>query len=212
MRKAKSAMDLSHISPGLQRLAVPVRDLWPDPKNARRHDDRNLEAIAASLRRFGQQAPVVFVRRGRRKVVLKGSGLLKAASRILHWRTVAAVESGLGGADATAYAIADNRTTDLSEFDEELLAAQLKELQDTKFDLEASGFNEDEFQELLKSLEDGDTSDAEDRKRAKGKAAARARKVSELFSVIVECKNEREQLAFYRRMQKEGRRCKLYVL
>ena len=57
------------------------------------------------------------------------------------------------------------------------------------------------------------TEENEDETKPGGeKETRRARKLSELYSVIVECKNEREQLAFFRRMQKEGRKCKLYVL
>jgi len=162
-KKGMEPTDVEHISPSLRRLATPVADLWPDPHNARKHDDRNLEAIAASLRRFGQQAPVVYVvstagggrATRKKKIVIKGSGLLQAASRILHWRTVAAVESGLEGEAATAFAIADNRSSDLSEFDEQLLAEQLKELGEADFSLDDVGFSEGEFAELMKDVEDG---------------------------------------------------------
>lgn len=158
---AKDETSLTRISPPLRKWATPIRELFPDPENARKHDDRNLEAIAASLKRFGQQAPVVFVRRGKKKIVLKGSGLLKAASRILHWKQLAAVESGLAGADATAYAIADNRASDLSRFDTELLAAQLQELEGGDYDLQSAGFTEKEMAEPLKDPEAGaDGSDA----------------------------------------------------
>jgi ParB-like chromosome segregation protein Spo0J len=115
------------IAPSLVALAVNIRELHLDPKNVRRHPERNIEAIQASLRRFGQQAPVVYVVRDGRKIVIKGSGLLRAA-QALGWKRLAAVRSDLAGDAAKAYAIADNRTTDLSEFDEEQLAKQLEEL------------------------------------------------------------------------------------
>ena len=203
----KTKKSSTYISPALLGLAVPIGSLHADADNARRHPKRNLDAIAASLKKFGQQAPAVYVLRGRRKVVIKGNGLL-AAARKLKWKHLAAVESGLAGHDATAYAIADNRTTDLSDFDEALLATQLAELNDADFDLKAAGFTDAELAELLKDAEP----ERPDKKTEAKKAAARSRRISELYSVIVECKNEREQLAFYRRMQKEGRKCKLYVL
>ncbi|MCA9729967.1 MAG: ParB N-terminal domain-containing protein, partial [Candidatus Eisenbacteria bacterium] len=40
-------------------IKVKVAELTLDPKNARRHTPRNLEAITASLREFGQQKPIV---------------------------------------------------------------------------------------------------------------------------------------------------------
>lgn len=75
----------------------------------------------------------------------------------------------------------------------------------------------DDLKGLLDSLteesdDDGQRQAAADRTKAEAASAARQRKVSELYSVIVECKSERDQLAFYNRMKKEGRKCKLYVL
>ncbi len=147
--RRKAAAGLRRISPALRPLAVPIRQLHPDPGNVRRHDERNLEAIAASLTAYGQQAPVVFTRRGRRKVVTKGNGVLAAAKR-LGWTHLAAVPSELTGRAARAFAIADNRASDLSEFDPELLAAQLAELADGDAgELAALGFDAEEIAELL---------------------------------------------------------------
>ncbi len=143
----------AHITPRLRPLAVAIHTLTSDPGNVRRHGDRNLAAIAASLTKFGQQAPCVYVVRGDRHIVIKGNGLL-AAARSLKWTHLAAVESDLAGHDITAYAIADNRTTDLSEFDLEGLAAQIQELEQEDFDLATLGFNEEEMTELLRSVED----------------------------------------------------------
>jgi len=139
---------LEHISRPLRRFAVAISSLTADPDNVRLHPERNIEAIAASLKRFGQQAPVVFMRRKGRRVVIKGSGLLEAA-RSLGWKRLAAVGSGLAGSQAAAFAIADNRTSDLSEFDAALLAAQLQELRSASVPLEELGFTEDELEELL---------------------------------------------------------------
>jgi len=100
---------------------LPIAALSPDPANARRHGERNLEQIKASLRRFGQQKPIVV---DATNVVRAGNGTL-AAARALGWTTIAAVRSDLAGADLTAYAIADNRSAELAEWDAELLSAAL---------------------------------------------------------------------------------------
>ncbi len=100
---------------------LPIADLSPDPANARRHGERNLAQITASLRRFGQQKPVVV---DANNVVRAGNGTL-AAARALGWTTIAAVRSELAGADLSAYAIADNRSAELAEWDAEMLAATL---------------------------------------------------------------------------------------
>ena len=149
--------DLRRISPSLARLAVPIRSLRADDANVRQHPERNIEAIKASLAAFGQQAPVIYVVRGGRRVVIKGNGVL-AAARALGWKRLAAAPSRLAGRDAAAFAIADNRTSDLSGFDEDLLAAQLQELEQAGQDICAAGFTQEEFRELLRDRK-GDSED-----------------------------------------------------
>ena len=100
---------------------LPISSLSPDPANARRHGERNLEQITASLRRFGQQKPIVV---DATNVVRAGNGTL-AAARALGWATIAAVRSELAGVELTAYAIADNRSAELAEWDAEVLSAAL---------------------------------------------------------------------------------------
>lgn len=121
-----------------------VQKLSSDPANARKHSDRNIESIVASLRRFGQQKPIVVDKSG---VVRAGNGTLEAAKR-LGWETIAVVESQLVGADMSAYAIADNRTAELAEWDDEILKATIEGLDDAL--REAAGFDLSELDELLK--------------------------------------------------------------
>ena len=100
---------------------VPVDSLHNDPANVRKHGEQNLAAIKASLARFGQQKPIVVNADG---VVIAGNGTLMAA-RALNWRTVKAVRTNLAGSEATAFAIADNRTAELAEWDDAALQQQL---------------------------------------------------------------------------------------
>ena len=105
---------------------VKVSGLASDPANVRLHSQRNVDAIAASLQRFGQQKPIVIDSAG---VVRAGNGTLAAAIQ-LGWDTVNAVKTELEGSEATAYAIADNRTAELAEWDDEALFMQLQALKD----------------------------------------------------------------------------------
>ena len=112
----------------LRLRSAKVTDLTPDPENARRHSERNLTAITASLREFGQRRPIVITPAG---VVLAGNGTLEAAKR-LGWDTVAAVTvpSTWTADEARAYALADNRTAELAAWNAPVLAGQLEELAD----------------------------------------------------------------------------------
>ena len=136
---------------------VLIDDLTLDPKNARRHDDKNLRAIAESLRQFGQRKPIVVWG----STVVAGNGTLVAA-RSLGWREilVARVPDDWDEARVMAYALADNRSAELAEWDDQVLTEQLKELELAEFDVEAIGFEttvepepviEDEIPELYEA-------------------------------------------------------------
>lgn len=142
--------------------SVPLATLHADPANVRRHPERNLDAIKASLARFGQQKPIVVDASG---IVRAGNGTLEAA-RALGWNEVAIVRTPLKGSEATAYAIADNRTADLAEWDDVSLAETLRALQSEDFDLNAVGFTDEEVDELLDGLADEmlDAAESEERR------------------------------------------------
>jgi hypothetical protein len=50
---------LDYIAPDLRQLAVPIETLTEAPDNARRHTDRDIQALMDSLRRFGQRKAIV---------------------------------------------------------------------------------------------------------------------------------------------------------
>jgi hypothetical protein len=128
------------VTPALVPLLTPMCDLKPDPRNARIHDDRNLAAIGASLRRFGQQKPIVVDAGG---VVRAGNGLL-AAAKSLGWTHIAAVRTDLAAAELKAYALADNQTATLADWDRDTLAVLIAELQaEDATLLDAVGFGDD---------------------------------------------------------------------
>jgi len=124
-------------------VKVAIADLSLDPKNARKHSQRNLDAIAASLVRFGQRKPLV-VHRG---VVLAGNGTLEAA-RSIGWTEieVSAVPDDWDDDTAKAYALADNRSAELAEWDESELAKQLLELDEKGWNIEELGFKQREVE------------------------------------------------------------------
>jgi DNA modification methylase len=125
---------------------VELSKLAADPANVRKHNSKNLKAIEASLRRFGQQKPIVVDGDG---IVRAGNGTLAAAQQ-LGWTHIDIVRTALKGADATAYAIADNRTAELAEWDEEALAQQLASIQIEDEELaESSGFDTAEIEKMV---------------------------------------------------------------
>lgn len=138
---------MPNIIPALQALAVPIASLHPDPANARKHNDKNLDAIKASLAKFGQRKPVVVQREG--MIVRAGNGTL-AAAKALGWTEVAAVVLDDDNATASQFAIADNRTAELAEWDNETLATLLDGMDEQ--DQELLGFDADDMKQLLGEL------------------------------------------------------------
>lgn len=125
------------MNPDLNLVVVPVVDLVPDPENARKHSARNLDAIAGSLRLFGQRRPLVV----HGQVVIAGNGTLEAA-KSLGWTHVAITRTPADWSveQARAYALADNRTAELAAWDDRILADQLVELDGVGFELGDLGF------------------------------------------------------------------------
>tara|TARA_R110000824_G_scaffold367453_3_gene556614 strand:+ start:2296 stop:2883 length:588 start_codon:yes stop_codon:yes gene_type:complete len=121
-----------------------IGKLDKDSANARKHDQRNLEAIKKSLEAFGQQKPIVIDKAGK---VIAGNGTIEAAKE-LGWTEIEAVTSQLDQENAKGYAIADNRTAELADWDFAELAEQLKSLNET-MDLSIIGWEPFEFEPLL---------------------------------------------------------------
>lgn len=126
--------------------SFPIAKLSVDPNNARTHSERNLTAISDSLKQFGQRKPIVVTADN---VVIAGNGTLVAAIT-LDWKHIDIVRIPPEWSDdqIKAFAIADNRTQDLSSFDTDTLLKQLEELEDSQFDLGSLGFDGDYITEL----------------------------------------------------------------
>jgi DNA modification methylase len=135
------------IASSIEPLAVPIERLREDPANARAHDERNVQAIARSLERFGQQKPIVAMRDGR---VIAGNGTLRAA-RSLGWtRLAVAFFDSEDEAQARAYGLADNRSAELAGWDWPKLEDALKLVAVGGFDLEADlAFGKSDLDSIL---------------------------------------------------------------
>lgn len=120
-------MTTEKINRDLAKLARPIDFFTLDERNARKHGPRDLETLKASLTIHGQQKPVVALASGK---VIAGNGTLTAA-RALGWTKLAAViYDDVDEKKARAFAIVDNRSAELSEWNLEELNASVAELDD----------------------------------------------------------------------------------
>jgi len=130
---------------------VTIESLTLDPNNARKHSKRNLDAIKESLSKFGQRKPIV-VHNG---VVIAGNGTLEAA-KTLGWKEigVSVCPDDWDSDTAKAYALADNRSSELAEWDDTILANQLLDLSELGWDIRELGFNQRDLPEPTPTDED----------------------------------------------------------
>jgi len=126
-------------------------ELWelsrikPYEKNPRQNDQA-VEAVARSIREFGFKQPIVVDTDG---VIICGHTRYKAAQRLGLEKVPVHVARELSPEQVRAYRIADNKTSELSDWDYELLPIELAELQGMNYDLELLGFSGDELAKLL---------------------------------------------------------------
>jgi len=137
---------------------APLTALHLDPANARAHGPENLDAIEASLAQWGQAEPLV-TQAGTGRVI-GGNGRL-VAMRKLGWTECDVVELEIDDLQATALAIALNRTAELATWDEPVLARLLEELRSLDA-LDGVGFCEADIDALLAELSEGEQEPVDD--------------------------------------------------
>lgn len=130
-------------SDDLRGHLVAIEEVDPDPKNVRRHPPASIAAITASFTTFGQRKLSVVWRPSpeARLIALAGNGTLEALKG-MGWTHLAASEFIGTEAQARAFAIADNKTPEFSEWDDAALAEQMTWLatESTEWTPEAIGF------------------------------------------------------------------------
>jgi len=130
---------------------VAVEQLLPYKRNARVHPKKQIRQIAASIKEFGFNNPVLVDRRGE---ILAGHGRVEAA-KILGLRAVPVIRiEHLTEEQKRAFVIADNKIALNAGWDLDMLALDLKELSnlDLAFDLEITGFDTAEIDFLVDGL------------------------------------------------------------
>ena len=134
---------------------LPLDELTPYENNARVHGDYDIDAIAKSIEEFGFDDPIGVW--GEDNVIVEGHGRLLAAER-LGMDTVPVIHlDHLTDEQRRAYALAHNKTAELSGWDFGVRDAEIARIQDidmTDFGLELNAVYSDDAMEKL--FEDGE--------------------------------------------------------
>lgn len=138
-------------------------ELIPYEKNPR--DNRAaLDAIELSIEEYGFTNPILV---NEEKVILAGHTRREAAILAGLEKVPYIVVDGLTEAQQKAYRLADNKLSELSIWDEDLLKEELEDLLDEDYDISLTGFSNVDLTDLLKDEEDLEDIEPEEPKEKK---------------------------------------------
>ena len=145
---------------------VNPQSLIPANKNARTHSEVQIKQIAASIQEFGFTNPVLT---DGKNGIIAGHGRVLAAIGMGIEKVPILPLKNLTPKQIRAYIIADNKLALNAGWDENLLKEELYDLKSLDFDLELTGFNDEEIAALLGNqaeLPDSTEDDDEDDEKA----------------------------------------------
>ena len=128
-----------------------VQDLIPYINNSRTHSEEQVNQIVASINEFGFTNPLLIDEKDN---IIAGHGRLMASKKLGMEEVPCIVLEGLTEAQKKAYIIADNKMALNAGWDDELLKIELENLKELDFDLELTGFNVDELDDIFQTEEE----------------------------------------------------------
>ena len=135
----------------IQKLILTNTDsLIPYAGNSRTHSDEQVRQIAASIKEFGFNNPVLI---DEANGIIAGHGRVLAAVKLQIKEVPTICLKHLSDAQRRAYVIADNKLALNANWDQDALHAEIERLVDDGFDLDLTGFGEDEINDYLKTDE-----------------------------------------------------------
>lgn len=135
----------------MQIVYKKVNELIPYINNSRTHSEEQVNQIVASINEFGFTNPLLIDEKDN---IIAGHGRLLASKKLKMEEVPCIVLSGLTEAQKKAYIIADNKMALNAGWDEELLKIELENLKELDFDLELTGFNVDELDNIFQVEEE----------------------------------------------------------
>jgi len=118
---------------------VNISEIKPYPKNAKKHSKGQIKQIAASIKEFGFNQPLVLDKEG---LVIVGHGRYLAAQELGLKKVPVLRLPNLTDEQVKAYRLADNRLNE-SEWDFDLVIEELKGLDAKGFNIELTGFDKE---------------------------------------------------------------------
>lgn len=122
---------------------VKLSEIRPYEKNPRRNDSA-VDAVAASIKEFGWQQPIVVDKDG---VIIAGHTRYKAAKKLKCKEVPVVYADNLTEEQVKAYRLADNKVGEIANWDFDMLKIELADLADIGFDMKPFDFDFDRAKE-----------------------------------------------------------------
>lgn len=137
---------------------VNIADLKPYERNAKQHGPEQVKKLCDSIREFGFISPCLI---DSDLNIIAGHGRIMAAREMGMEKVPCLFVDGLTETQRKAYILADNRLTELGEWDMDIVNAELMDLDLADFDVSLTGFDFD-LPEEQDEIEEDDMPDLED--------------------------------------------------
>ncbi len=141
---------------------IKIKDLVPYERNSKIHSEYQIGLIEDSIKEFGFINPILI---DENKNVIAGHGRIEAAKNLKFKELPCIVIEGLTEEQRRAYIIADNRLSELAEWDNELVARELKDLKESGFNTDVTGFLFDDIDFSFMEEEQGQNLKKEKKQR-----------------------------------------------
>ena len=178
----------------LEVAYIATTDVIPYANNPRTHSDQQVAQVAASIKEFGFNNPILL---DEHNGIIAGHGRLAAAQKLGMSLVPTITLEGLSEAQRKAYVIADNKLTENGGWDYDLLAVEIERLAELDIDLTLTGMDEIELAKMFDEPQENVVQEVD---------------YAESFSVVVECSNEAEQEKIFNRLDSEGYKCRVQSL
>ena len=126
-----------------------INEIQPYGNNTKKHPPEQIEQIANSIVEFGFADPILVNEKG---IIIAGHGRYEASKKLKLKSVPVITIYELSENQEKALRIAHNKLTMNSGFDSDKLKIEVEKLLDEGFNLNLTGFSDDEFSEMLGKL------------------------------------------------------------
>jgi ParB-like chromosome segregation protein Spo0J len=133
----------------LEVAYIATTDVIPYANNPRTHSDQQVSQVAASIKEFGFNNPILL---DEHNGIIAGHGRLAAAQKLGMQLVPTITLEGLTEAQRKAYVIADNKLTENGGWDYDLLAVEIERLKELEINVDLTGFDAEELQVITQDV------------------------------------------------------------